>query len=70
MSERNGRNRNGTKFQEVPSGSVGKMGAGIGSNEDLAISGSNRDDRSNQGYMTSKEENILADTLQIVKEQE
>ena len=70
MSEKNGGNRNGTKFQEVPPGSVGKMRAGIGSNEDLAISSSNLDDRNSQGYMTSKEENILADTLQIVKEQE
>ena len=70
MGDRNGKHRNGTKFKEVPSGSIGKMEAGIGSNGDLAISGSNLDDRSNQDYMTSKEENILVDTLQIVKEQE
>jgi len=46
------------------------METGIGTNGNLAISDSNLDDRSNQGYMTSKGENILADTLQIVKEQE
>jgi hypothetical protein len=35
MGDRNCKHRNGTKFQEVPSGSIGKMEAGIGSNEDL-----------------------------------